>query len=137
MPPIQRYAIVALSAAYWAISVLCILVIYSWIDGAKDTLAGVLIKVLLAGLLGAAYGLLSALVSYFTPIKGAWFQRATIGLALGLVVALGANLAKPPIPAMSELRDLEYATNSYPVAGFLFLVFGLATPRRIFFAIAK
>jgi hypothetical protein len=137
MPLFQRYLIVAMAASYWALSVLLSLVLYSWVSGAKEPFPWILLNALFAGCVGAFFGLLCALISYVRPLNGSWPQRVLLGLLLGLCIAAIANAIKPVLPAGWSLLAYATVSSSLPVALLIFAGFGLATPRKIFFAIAK
>lgn len=137
MPPIQRYLIVGLSSLYWFLAIGSVLLLYSWMAASKASLLDVLLRATLAGGVGALYGLLCALTSYAKPISGNWFQRAAIGGALGLLIALLSNLSSNYWTPTAALKEYAIVIASYPAAMILCSLFGLTTPRRIFFAIAK
>lgn len=137
MPPIQRYLIVGPASLYWFVAIGSVLLIYTWMAASKTSLFDVFLRAILAGGVGGLYGLLCALTSYAKPVSGNWFQRAAIGATLGLLIALLGNLFQNNWLPTAPLKEYAIVVASYPTAMILCSVFGLTTPRRIFFAIAK
>ena len=135
MPPAQRFIIVPLSAAYWGIGVLVALMLYGWITRAAGALHEIFISACLAGLLGALFGFMCALVSYMKPINGAWYQRAAVGAVLGVICALALQATGRWMGWLD--REVLTVLSNYSVAAMLLAALGLATPRRLFFAIAQ
>jgi hypothetical protein len=135
MPAIQRFIIVPLSAAYWGVGTLIALMLYGWIARGAGRLQDIVINACLVGLLGAVFGFVCALASYVRPLNGAWYQRAAVGAALGVLCALVLQATEVWMGRLD--RQVLASLSNYSIAIPLRAAFGLATTQRVFFAIAQ